>query len=212
MQVIHSLFIWWFPVSRQLVVAVEKHFPMNFPTPLMSKVFTCLCGQEITTRAQKLLERFNLTYCHCSNKQSGWCQMQKILLNNSDQSLRLISMNKYHDLRRHVDRRHLRLCEDCNKTVWRCAANWLKQKDVNVHAVLYQLLKCEVKQNQRLKMASTSALTHTFRRASHQSDDSTAGRGVGLSELTPVWICCCRRPVQTGAEAAANETDLSQLK
>lgn len=111
-----------------------------------SKVFTCLCGQEITTRAQKLLERFNLTYCHCSNKQSGWCQMQKILLNNSDQSLRLISMNKYHDLRRHVDCRRLRLCEDCNKTVWRCAANWLKQKDVNVHAVLYQLLKCEVKQ------------------------------------------------------------------
>ncbi len=36
----------------------------------------------ITTRAQKLLERFNLTYFHCSNKQSGWCQMQKMLLNN----------------------------------------------------------------------------------------------------------------------------------
>lgn len=36
----------------------------------------------ITTRAQKLLERFNLTYFHCSNKQSGWCQMQKMQLNN----------------------------------------------------------------------------------------------------------------------------------
>lgn len=36
----------------------------------------------ITTQAQKLLERFNLTCFHCSNKQSGWCQTQKILLNN----------------------------------------------------------------------------------------------------------------------------------
>lgn len=32
--------------------------------------------------SQKLLERFNLTYFHCSNKQSGRWQMQKMLLNN----------------------------------------------------------------------------------------------------------------------------------
>lgn len=46
----------------------------------------------ITTRAQKLLERFNLTYFHCSNKQSGWCQMQKMQLNN-----RSITEGNIHD-------------------------------------------------------------------------------------------------------------------
>lgn len=36
--------------------------------------------------------------------------------------------------------------DDCNKNAWRCGGDWPKQEDINVHAVLYQLLKCEVKQ------------------------------------------------------------------
>lgn len=45
-------------------------------------------------------------------------------------------------------------------------------------------------------MASTSVLTHTrahthtFNRASHLSNNSTAGTSVGFSELAEVWICC----------------------
>lgn len=96
----------------------------------------------ITTRAQKLLERFNLTYFHCSNKQSGWCQMQKMLLNNWS----VIEAN-IHDETSWSERTRgpSPLCDDCNKNVWRCGGNWPRQ-DVNVHAVLCQLLKCEVKQ------------------------------------------------------------------
>ena len=97
--------------------------------------------------------------------------MQKMLLNNSDQSLRLISMNKYHELRgQRVDRRCVRLREDWNKNVLTlCWEKWkkegkkkkIKQEDVNVHAVLYWLLNVKWNKNQKQKMASTSALTHT---------------------------------------------------
>ena len=142
--------------------------------------------------------------------------MQKMLLNNSDQSLRLISMNKYHELRgQRVDRRCVRLREDWNKNVLTlCWEKWkkegkkkkIKQEDVNVHAVLYWLLNVKWNKNQKQKMASTSALTHTCapahthththvcsERASCWSSSSAGGRGSGPrwadSGHNPGFVC-----------------------
>lgn len=78
---------------RDLAVLYQNHFTW----PCAAAGFTCRAELDdflwsaITTWAQKLLERFNLTYFYCSNKQSGCSQMQKMLLNNW--SLRLIWWN-----------------------------------------------------------------------------------------------------------------------
>lgn len=134
-----------------------------FPPELLSSV--------ITTKAQTFLERFNLFSFHCSNKQSGWCQMQKTLLNNSEQSLRLISMNKYNNLRGHVDHRCFRFCNNCNKDIWWCAG--LKREEVDVHALLCQILNGEVETKNNL-----------FRRAFH----SKTGGGVDSSLEPPGFL------------------------
>ena len=71
--------------------------------------------------------------------------MQKMQLNNWSVDEANIHIWDINDLRGHVDRRRrFRLCDDCNNDA--VVENWPKQEDVNVHAPLYQLLKCEVKQ------------------------------------------------------------------
>lgn len=135
--------------------------------------------RELQHKDKKLLERFNLSYFHCSNKQSSWCQMKKKkLLNKSHQSLRLISMMIWELTWTTAAET---LVKTSNKDVWRGGRNQQEQEIVDVHAVLNQLHWCEVKQSKDGNIhlfKHTHTHTQMLSRAFHQSSSSTAGRCV----------------------------------
>lgn len=182
---------------RDLAVLYQNHFTWQ----CAAAGFTCRAELDdflwsaITTWAQKLLERFNLTYFYCSNKQSGCSQMQKMLLNNW--SLRLIwwnimiwedtwTMAALHPVMT-VTRMFVAVVKtDPNRRTLMCMqfftnllnVKWNKPKTKDG---VYPCTNTHT---------HTRAWTHTFNWASHLSNNSTAGTSFGLSELTDVWICC----------------------
>lgn len=135
------------PTPPRLCFQESQHKPKSFWKDLISLSFTVL------------------------NKQSGRWQRQRMLLNKSDQSLRLISMMKSHDLRGRVDPSPL----ETQRRLERGRSDVVVKTDSNRRALMcmqFFTSSLNMKWKKR-KMALT--LTHTW--VSHKQ----------LSEPTQVW-------------------------
>lgn len=139
------------PTPPRLCFQESQHKPKSFWKDLISLSFTVL------------------------NKQSGRWQRQRMLLNKSDQSLRLISMMKSHDLRGRVDPSPL----ETQRRLERGRSDVVVKTESNRRALMcmqFFTSSLNMKWKKR-KMALT--LTHT-----HLSVPQTAQE---LSEPTQVW-------------------------
>lgn len=134
------------PTPPRLCFQESQHKPKSFWKDLISLSFTVL------------------------NKQSGRWQRQRMLLNKSDQSLRLISMMKSHDLRGRVDPSPL----ETQRRLERGRSDVVVKTDSNRRALMcmqFFTSSLNMKWKKR-KMALT--LTHTW--VSHKQLRSSASR------------------------------------